>query len=193
MLLISLGVTLKHKYFLFLLVFIFLAYGFPVNNALPKEPKFEYKNKKEFIESLNICANYHDNNININLQIPRKILLSQAILESNYGTSRFAKEGNNLFGIMTFNLNEPHLKPYNDTSKKFGAKVYETKCKSVKDYINVLNNGSSFKDFRKLRQSMIENKNFDELYLVTTLNKYATNPDYIHLLQKTIKSLNKNY
>ena len=40
-------------------------------------------------------------------------IVAQAVLESHWGQSRFAIEGNNILGIHTWNFNEPHLKPLN--------------------------------------------------------------------------------
>jgi len=68
-------------------------------------------------------------------------------------------------------------------------KKYETKCHSVKDYIKTLNNGFAFEEFRELRFKMIKNDNLDVLLLVETLTRYASNPNYVKLLKKTIKSL----
>ncbi len=90
---------------------------------------------------------------------------------------------------MTFNLDEPHLKPKGNKNSKFGAKVYQNKCESVKHYIVVLNTGSAFKEFRELRFQMLKNDDLDVLILVKTLTRYATNPNYVKLLKKTIKSL----
>lgn len=193
--LISLGVTLKINYLYIFIIFLFFAYAFP-NKSLPKEPKFEYKNEKEFIVSLNNCADYLERNINKSVHIPRSIMLAQAIIESNYGTSRFAIQGNNLFGVMTFNLEEPHLKPFKNKKSKFGARKYETKCQSVKHYIQVLNTGSAFIEFRELREKMLKHgilTEADVIILSGTLSKYAENKDYVNLVRKTIKSLNKNH
>ena len=195
MLLISLGVTLKINYFYIFITFLFFAYAFP-NKSLPKEPKFEYQDEKEFIVSLNNCADYLERNINKFVHIPRSIMLAQAIIESNYGTSRFAIQGNNLFGVMTFNLEEPHLKPFKNKQSKFGARKYQTKCQSVKHYIEVLNTGSAFIEFRQLRKKMPKHDNFTEehaIILSKTLSKYAENKEYVNLVIKTIKSLNKNH
>ena len=193
--LISLGVTLKINYLYIFIIFLFFAYAFP-NKSLPKEPKFEYQNEKEFIVSLNNCADYLERNINKSVHIPRSIMLAQAIIESNYGTSRFAIQGNNLFGVMTFNLEEPHLKPFKNKKSKFGARKYETKCQSVKHYIQVLNTGSAFIEFRELREKMLKHgilTEADVIILSGTLSKYAENKDYVNLVRKTIKSLNKNH
>ena len=89
---------------------------------------------------------------------------------------------------MTFNLDEPHLKPLGNKNSKFGAKIYQNKCESVKDYIIVLNTGSAFNHFRELRFQMLKNDDLDVLD-AKTKERYATNPNYIKLLKKTIKSL----
>jgi len=181
------------KYKLLIIIFIFGLMHTGVNNMDNKiqarEPDFVYKDSKEFIEALTECIQWIEKNTTKWQNIPREIIIAQAVLESDYGTSRFATEGNNLFGVMTFNLDEPHLKPSNNKNSKFGAKVYQNKCESVKHYIVVLNTGSAFKDFRELRFQMLKNNDLDVLDLVETLNRYATNPDYIKLLKKTIKSL----
>ena len=181
------------KYRLILVIFIFALMHTGISNMNNKiqarEPEFVYNNSEEFIESLNDCINWQERNTTIWEDVPREIIIAQAVIESAYGTSRFAKEGNNLFGVMTFNLDEPHLKPLGNKNSKFGAKIYQNKCESVKDYIIVLNTGSAFNYFRELRFQMLKNDDLDVLVLVETLTRYATNPNYIKLLKKTIKSL----
>ena len=181
------------KYKLILVIFIFSLMHTGISNMDNKiqarEPDFVYNNSKEFINSLTECIQWIEKDTTKWQNIPREIIIAQAVLESDYGTSRFATEGNNLFGVMTFNLDEPHLKPSNNKNSKFGAKVYQNKCESVKHYIVVLNTGSAFKDFRELRFQMLKNNDLDVLELIKTLKRYAINPDYIKLLKKTIKSL----
>ena len=50
--------------------------------------------------------------------------------------------------------------------KKWGVKVYMHECDSVMNYINILNNGSAFGDYRKLREDGID----DPFILVETLD-----------------------
>lgn len=183
---------LNYKLWIIILILVIIqtSLGQDMNKKIEaREPDFIYNNSEEFIESLNECINWQERNTTIWQNIPREIIIAQAVIESAYGTSRFAKEGNNLFGVMTFNLDEPHLKPSNNKNSKFGAKIYQNKCESVKDYIIVLNTGSTFNHFRELRFQMLKNDNLDVLVLVETLTRYATNPNYIKLLKKTIKSL----
>ena len=188
---INLESFLKYNLWIYIIIFVLFQTGANVvsNKIEAREPDFIYNNSKEFIESLNDCINWHERNTTIWQNVPREIIIAQAVIESAYGTSRFAKEGNNLFGVMTFNLDEPHLKPLGNKNSKFGAKIYQNKCESVKDYIIVLNTGSAFNHFRELRFQMLKNDNLNVLVLVETLTRYATNPNYIKLLKKTIKSL----
>ena len=188
---INLESFLKYNLWIYIIIFVLFQTGANVvsNKIEARGPDFIYNNSKEFIESLNDCINWHERNTTIWQNVPREIIIAQAVLESAYGTSRFAKEGNNLFGVMTFNLDKPHLKPLGNKNSKFGAKIYQNKCESVKDYIIVLNTGSAFNHFRELRFQMLKNDDLDVLALVETLKRYATNPNYIKLLKKTIKSL----
>ena len=189
--LINIESFLKYNLWIYIIIFVLFQTGANVvsNKIEAREPDFVYNNSKEFIESLNDCIGWQERNTTIWQNVPREIIIAQAIIESAYGTSRFAKEGNNLFGIMTFNLDEPHLKPKGNKNSKFGAKIYQNKCESVKDYIIVLNTGTAFNYFRELRFQMLKNDDLDVLVLVETLTRYATNPNYIKLLKKTIKSL----
>ena len=43
--------------------------------------------------------------------MPKELIIAQAAIETGWGKSRFANEGNNLFGIRTWNIDEPHLLP----------------------------------------------------------------------------------
>jgi len=188
---ISLKSFLKYKICILIIVFVSITIG--SNNMeyeiKAREPNFIYNNPKEFVESLTNCVLWIQKDTTKWRDVPREILIAQAVVESDYGRSRFAKEGNNLFGVMTFDLNKPHLKPEGVKNSKFGAKVYQNKCQSVKDYINVLNTGFAFSQFREIRFQMLINDNLDVLVLVETLKRYATNPNYVKLLKKTIKHL----
>ena len=77
-------------------------------------------------------------NIESEYQIPNELIIAQAVIETGWGKSRFANEGNNLFGIRTYDLKEPHMLPSNNP-KKWGVKVYSHECDSVLNYMQVLN------------------------------------------------------
>ena len=135
---------------------------------IPKLPDFEHTNNQQFLNNVVECVYYIEHtkpDIHI---VNLELLLAQAALESGWGNSRFAKEGKNLFGIRTYQLTEPHMLPSNNP-KKWGVKVYQHECDSVLNYINVLNNGSAYKNYRRMREDGID----DPYLLVETLDAYA--------------------
>lgn len=155
---------------------------------IPKKPDFEQTNNQQFLDNVLQCVNYvyHKNKDfeKVNLEL----LLAQAALESGWGDSRFAKVGKNLFGIRTYDLQDPHMLPSNKP-KKWGVKVYEHECYSVEHYVKILNNGSSFEDYRKLREDGID----DPFILVETLGAYASDKDYFPKVKSIIKKIRKEY
>ena len=154
---------------------------------LPQRPDFEFSSNKQFLTNVKECVEYvyfYNDVKEVNLEL----LLAQAALESGWGTSRFAKEGNNLFGIRTYNLKEPHMLPSNNP-KKWGVKVYMHECDSVLNYINVLNNGSAFKEYRKMREEGIT----DPFLLTETLDAYASDKNYFSKVKSILQKIKKDY
>ena len=189
---INLKSFLNYKLCLLILIFVIIqttsGKDIVVKNNLPK---FVYNDSKEFVDAINNCADWLEKDMIKNEIVPREIIIAQSVIESDYGKSRFSKVANNLFGVRTYDLNKPHIKPLNSPESNFGLKKYETKCDSVKDYIKTLNKGFAFSEFRQVRQKMIENDNIDVFTLVETLKNYAANPNYVNLIKKTIKSYNE--
>ena len=103
------------------------------------QPAFGYKNNKEFVESVNKCVDYLEKGIKKEDRIPRKLLLTQAALESNYGRSRYAIEGNNLMGIYQFKNLHTGMVPSKNPNAPFRVAKFQSKCDSIKYYINLLN------------------------------------------------------
>jgi len=152
-------------------------------------PDFERENNQTFIDSTTACVNYIYNTTTDVIPVNLELLLAQAALESAWGNSRFALEGKNLFGIRTYDLREPHMLPSNNP-KKWGVKVYEHECDSVQHYIDILNNGSAFEDYRTLKHDKDEN---DPFKLLLTLDAYASDKDYFPKVKRIIKMLRENY
>jgi flagellum-specific peptidoglycan hydrolase FlgJ len=73
------------------------------------EPKIETYSDEIFIKTMQKCIAYLNLELHKNEQIPDELIIAQAIIESNAGTSRFAKEGNNLFGIRIWNRDKGML------------------------------------------------------------------------------------
>ena len=157
--------------------------------------EMRYKNKKEFIKELGYCVDYINFTTPVDKRVPIEMLVGQAVLESGWGTSRFAKEANNLFGIRVFKSTAPHLLPLGvEKWQGLGVRVFKTKCDSVKEYIRLLNEHPAYEDFRTMRAKMLAtNKPLDSKKLIKTLKAFSTTEDYalrvINMMSKIEKEL----
>ena len=157
--------------------------------------EMRYKNKKEFIKELGYCVDYINFTTPVDKRVPIEMLVGQAVLESGWGTSRFAKEANNLFGIRVFKSTAPHLLPLGvEKWQGWGVRVFKTKCDSVKEYIRLLNEHPAYEDFRTMRTKMLAtNKPLDSKKLIKTLKAFSTTEDYalrvINMMSKIEKEL----
>ncbi len=124
-------------------------------------------------------------------EVPVSLALAQAAKETGWGTSRFAQEGNALFGQWTWS--GEGLKP-KDADKSEGHKVmkFNVLQASVRAYQRNLNTHSTYKDFRQERAKLRDKgEPLDSLILSKFLNKYAeTGDQYVEVLQKIIKQNN---
>ncbi len=125
--------------------------------------------------------------------IPVSIALAQAAKESGWGTSRFALEGNAIFGQWTWN--GKGIKPL-DTSKDQTHSVLKFPIlrASVKAYITNLNTHNGYKNFREKRSKLrTSKKQLKGLDLIHELDNYAqTGKKYTKTLEKIIKQNSLN-
>lgn len=125
--------------------------------------------------------------------IPISLVLAQAIVESGWGTSRFAVMGNALFGQWTFNKTEKNkLLPTNrDAGKTHSIKSFSSPYQSMKAYMTNLNRNSAYSELRKIRYSLIKlNKPLSSIKLANGLTNYSQERE---IYVKKIKSMiNKN-
>ena len=124
-------------------------------------------------------------------EIPVSLAIAQAAKETGWGTSRFAQEGNALFGQWTWS--GEGLKP-KDADKSKGHKVmkFNVLQASVRAYQRNLNTHSTYENLRKARAELRDKGlPLDSLLLVKFLNQYAeTGEKYVDVLQKIIKQNN---
>ena len=148
-------------------------------------PVIQTETKDEFVYSLNECIDYlYTNEVPFENIVPKELIIAQAAIETGWGKSRFANEGNNLFGIRTWNKDEPYLLPIPWTKwPGWGVKVYETRCDSVRDYLRILNEVFAFTEFRAARDSGVD----DGLVLAEYLTQYASNQNYVELIKEVIQ------
>ncbi len=83
--------------------------------------------------------------------VPISLILGQSAIESSWGGSRFARIGNNLFGIWTWKEKGiiPNEREEGMTHK---VRIYDSILDSVRSYILTLNRVPAYKQFRKLRK-----------------------------------------
>ena len=120
--------------------------------------------------------------------IPVSLAIAQAAKETGWGTSRFALEGNALYGQWTWTEDgiTPAAAETGSTHKVMKFKILQA---SVRAYQRNLNTHSGYKDFREARA--IQRDNYGELNsikLVDYLHQYAeTGTEYTEILKKIIK------
>jgi Bax protein len=124
-------------------------------------------------------------------EVPVSMAIAQAAKETGWGTSRFAQEGNALFGQWTWSGEgiKPSDAKDDSTHKVMRFKVLQA---SVKAYQRNLNTHSSYKDFRSVRAELRdEGKKLDSMILSEYLDKYAeTGKEYVKILQQIIRQNN---
>ena len=120
--------------------------------------------------------------------IPTSLAIAQAAKESGWGTSRFALEGNAMFGQWTWGKDgiEPKDKKTNQDHKILKFPMLRS---SVKAYMTNLNTHRGYKQFRDVRAELRrKNKKMSGLELVNYLHNYAqTGSEYVKVLEKIIK------
>ena len=124
-------------------------------------------------------------------EVPVSMAIAQAAKETGWGTSRFAQEGNALFGQWTWSGEgiKPSGAEDDSTHKVMRFKVLQA---SVKAYQRNLNTHSSYKEFRSARAELRdEGKKLDSIILSEYLDKYAeTGKEYVKILQQIIRQNN---
>lgn len=121
--------------------------------------------------------------------IPVRLVMAQAIIESGWGSSGFAIDGNNYFGIRCYHEG-CGVKPTGIDSASFYVKVYSSEMASIEDYLRTLNTGYVYRGFRDAREQMrSEGENIDPLKLIPELNKYSEKrEEYITMLSNIVRN-----
>lgn len=87
---------------------------------------------------------------------PTSIVLAQAAIESGWGTSRFYKEANNVFGIWSYSKNEPRIKAMEDREgKSVYVRKYDALPESIISYFKTIARGP-YSEFRAAREKISE-------------------------------------
>ncbi len=100
---------------------------------------------------------------------PNSIVLAQAAVESGWGSSRFFREANNLFGIWSYDPDENRIRSLTDrASGGIYLRAYSNVAASIQDYYEVIARASAYRRFRRERA-----KTEDPHRLIHLLSNYS--------------------
>ena len=126
-------------------------------------------------------------------KIPISMILAQSIIESGWGSSRFAQQGNALFGEWTWKTNVG-IKPKGNLEANFAVKKFKNLSESLDSYILNLNSHPAYSEMRKFRALKYKTgKKIVGYDTANFLNKYAEiGFEYVTKVEDMIKN-NKLY
>jgi Bax protein len=116
--------------------------------------------------------------------IPSSLTLAQAANETGWGTSRFAQQANNYFGIWTYEADKG-LKPRNRAAgKTHYVRKFSSPAESVRYYMKLLNTHPAYRELRNIRFTLREGSTkISGIELAQGLEKYsAKGTEYIKLI-----------
>lgn len=123
-------------------------------------------------------------------EIPPSLALAQAAIETGWGSSRFALEGNSLYGQWTYDDNKGIEPSQRDEDATHRVASFPNLRASVRAYMRNLNTGNAYHEFRTARaMTRIEAQPLNASELATHLHRYSQRgEDYVADLQQIIRS-----
>ncbi len=124
--------------------------------------------------------------------VPLSLALSQAAIESGWGSSRYLNEGNAIFGQYTFD-SKKGIKPRDrEMGKKFFVKKFPTLSESVRSYLKNINTHLAYENFRQERRKLRMNgESLSGNVLANFLENYSErNQAYVDDLKLLIQTNN---
>ena len=111
--------------------------------------------------------------------IPISLALAQAAIESGWGTSRYSREGNAVFGQYTFDESKG-LKPKDrNENDQFFIKKFSNLSESVRSYLKNINTHLAYTDFREERKKLrMSGENLSGYKLVNFLRDYSERKEF---------------
>ena len=126
-------------------------------------------------------------------KIPVSIALAQAVEESGWGTSRFAREGNALFGQRVWSTGEGIVPEDRSEDETHEVRAFKSIAESIRSYAYNLNAHPAYEDFRAARAwSRAESDmTINGLQLIDTLHVYSEKgQEYVDNLRTLIETNN---
>ena len=124
--------------------------------------------------------------------VPISLAIAQAAIESGWGTSRFAQEGNAYFGQKIIGIKVDGIRPSDSENPLIKVRIFENLNDSVKAYLNNLNTHFAYKNFRKSRNELRSfGRTLEGEVLANQLKKYSElGNEYINNVQEIIRKNN---
>lgn len=106
--------------------------------------------------------------------VPASLAMAQAAIESGWGTSRFASEGNALFGQWTWGDDAIAPERVRTELGNYGIRAFKTPFESISAYMHNLNTHSAYEKLRQLRaQARAQKQPLSGKELAPGLEKYS--------------------
>lgn len=123
-------------------------------------------------------------------EVPAALVLAQAANESAWGTSRFAREANNLFGLWTYKKDLGMVPAQRMEGAKHYVRVFPDLRSSVRVYLFNLNIGHAYVDMRRTRAALRRARAaLDAEYLAEGLMRYSERgAEYVAEIRQMISS-----
>jgi Bax protein len=120
--------------------------------------------------------------------IPNSLVIAQAINESAWGTSRFAREGHNYFGQWCYSAGCGLVPLQRDADGDYEVRTFPNALSSVRSYMHNLNSTHLYHNFRERRHQLhSEGQMISGLKLVGSLRMYSIKrDDYVRSIQEII-------
>ncbi len=122
-------------------------------------------------------------------KIPVSLALAQAVIESGWGTSRFAYEGNALFGQYVWGSTNHGIIPNDrETDAKYKIKSFDSLSESVASYMKNLNTNFHYNEFR-INRFVLRSNNIPlrGMYLAEYLLSYSIEDNYTDKIKNIIE------
>lgn len=115
--------------------------------------------KKEKVFIVNLTEKYRSHKATDLLYrvdvLPVSLVLAQGAFESFWGTSRFAREGNNLFGMWTWG-DEGIIPARRDPGKTHKLAIYDSILDAVRTFVLTINRLPAYKKLRRIRHNTMD-------------------------------------
>jgi Bax protein len=119
--------------------------------------------------------------------VPLSLAITQAAIETGWGSSRFFKEAKNAFGEWTYSKTGGLVPSSREEGKTHRVKAFKTVQDSVNSYVLNLNRHSAYSDFRNLR--VILGEEFNGIVATSKMTNYSqTREKYVELLRNVMVS-----